>query len=400
MSLWQTLFAALRALLSNKLRTALTMLGIVIGVAAVVTMLSLGEGARESIEGSISSMGANNLSIRPGQRRQGPVRTGAVETLENDDADALKAISGVVRVAPMATNGAQAKYLSANRNTTVIGTTPEYFPINNLELQRGQALNSGHIEGRRRVAVIGSEVATELFGNVDPVGKRFQLKGLGFEVIGVLAAVGSSFVSPDDQTFIPISTHQSTVFGQDYLSGITVEVAGEDWVEPVQADIERTLRQRHRLPPGSESDFNVMSTKDMLETVSEVTTTFTAFLAAVAAVSLLVGGIGVMNIMLVSVRERTREIGVRMAVGARRRDVLLQFLIEAVVVSMIGGVVGGVAGIVGGVLLAGWAQVEFVLPAYAVVLALAVSFFTGVMFGVWPARHAAGLDPVEALRFE
>ncbi|MCG3184329.1 MAG: Macrolide export ATP-binding/permease protein MacB [Planctomycetes bacterium] len=400
MSLWQTLSAALRALLSNKLRTALTMLGIVIGVAAVVTMLSLGEGARESIEGRISSMGANNLSVRPGQRRQGPVRSGAVQTLENEDAEALRVISGVVRVAPMATGGAQAKYLSANLNTTVIGTTPEYFAINNLELQRGQALSTGHIDGRRRVAVLGSEVALQLFGNLDPVGKRIQLKGLGFEVIGVLAAVGSSFVSPDDQTFIPISTHQATVFGQDYLTGIAVEVEGEDWVEPVQADIERILRQRHRLLPGDESDFNVMSTKEMLETVSEVTTTFTAFLAAVAAVSLLVGGIGIMNIMLVSVRERTREIGVRMAVGARRRDVLLQFLIEAVVVSMIGGVAGGVFGIVGGVLLAGWAQVEFVLPAYAVVLALAVSFFTGVMFGVWPARHAAGLDPVEALRFE
>lgn len=400
MSLWQTLSAALRALLSNKLRTALTMLGIVIGVAAVVTMLSLGEGARESIEGRISSMGANNLSVRPGQRRQGPVRSGAVQTLENEDAEALRVISGVVRVAPMATGGAQAKYLSANLNTTVIGTTPEYFAINNLELQRGQALSTGHIDGRRRVAVLGSEVALQLFGNLDPVGKRIQLKGLGFEVIGVLAAVGSSFVSPDDQTFIPISTHQATVFGQEYLSGITVEVAGEDWVEPVQANIERILRQRHRLLPGSESDFNVMSTKEMLETVSEVTTTFTAFLAAVAAVSLLVGGIGIMNIMLVSVTERTREIGLRKAIGAKRTSVLAQFLLESIVMCLVGGVVGIILGSTGVVFVAQALKVPPIINTQAIVMAFGFSALVGLFFGLYPAMRASRLTPIEALRYE
>lgn len=400
MPLWQTLRTSFRALLANKVRTALTMLGIVFGVAAVVSMLSLGEGARESIESRVSAMGANNLSVRPGQRRHGPVREGSVETLQPDDAQALARIQGVRRVAPMATSAAQAKYLASNVNAMVIGTTPEFLAINNLELVRGQWFSNLHDRGRSRVAVIGSVVAANLFGNLDPVGQRIQLKGLGFTVIGVLAAVGSSFISPDDQVLIPLSTHQSTLFGQDYLSGITVEVVDESWIGPVQAEIERLLRHRHKLQPGDQSDFNVLSTKEALEAVSEVTSTFTAFLAAVAAVSLLVGGIGIMNIMLVSVRERTREIGVRMAVGARRRDILLQFLIEAVVVSMVGGITGVAVGIAGGLALAGWAAVTFVLPAYAVLLALLVSFATGVAFGVWPARHAARLDPVEALRFE
>ena len=400
MLLWQTLQTSLRALLSNKLRTALTMLGIVIGVAAVVTMLSLGEGARESIESQISSMGANNLNVRPGQRRQGPVRTGSVDTLVDEDADALAGIDGVVGVAPTCNGSAQVKYMAANVNAIVIGTTPSYFPLNQLDFARGASFNDLHLQGRRRVAVIGSEVAADLFGNLDPIGQRIQVKGLGFEVVGVLEEVGSSFTSPDDRVLVPLTTHQSTLFGQDYLSSITVQVTDEDAVEPVQSEIERILRRRHKLLPGEEADFNVLSTKEMLETVGQVTSTFTAFLAAVAAVSLLVGGIGIMNIMLVSVRERTREIGVRMAVGARRRDVLLQFLIEAVVVSMIGGITGAGLGIVGGVMLSQWASVSFVLPGYAIVLALLVSFATGILFGVWPARHAAGLDPVEALRFE
>lgn len=400
MMLWQTIRTALAALLSNKLRTSLTMLGIVIGVAAVVAMLSLGEATRVDIQSSISSMGANNLSVRPGQRRQGPVRSGTVDTLEVGDAAALAGIRGVTGVAPISAASAQVKYLSANIQATILGTTPDYFAINNLELSRGQWFNDLHLRGRKRVAVIGSEVASELFVNLDPVGARIQLKGLGFRVIGVLQSVGASFVSPDDQVMIPLDTHQSALFGLDYLTGISLSVENESHVDPVEVEIERILRWRHRLQPGDPSDFNVVSTKEILQAVGEVTATFTAFLAAVAAVSLLVGGIGIMNIMLVSVHERTREIGVRMAVGARRRDILLQFLVEAVSVSLIGGLLGVALGVAGAYTLGRWASVSFVMPAYALVLALAVSLATGIGFGVWPARKASRMDPVEALRFE
>jgi putative ABC transport system permease protein len=397
----ETLRTAWRALGSNKLRTALTTLGMIIGVAAVVSMLAIGEGARASVEGQIRSLGANLLTVRPGAPMRGPVKMGRVETLTLDDAKAIARLPDVAAVAPESSESAQVEYLSNNMTSSIVGTTPDYLGVRSFELALGSSFTDYDMQGRRRVALIGSNVAETLFGEAQAVGQRMQIRGMAFTVVGVLAEKGDSgFSSPDDQVLVPITTFQGSLFGTDHLSSLSVQVASEEAMDGVQASIEQLLRIRHRLGAGAADDFNVRSQSEMLETMGEVTGTFTALLGGVAAVSLLVGGIGIMNIMLVSVRERTREIGVRIAVGAQRRDVLMQFLIEAVIVSLAGGVAGLVIGWVGAnviSLIGGW---ETVVPLYAVALALVTSLVIGVVFGVGPARRAARLDPVEALRHE
>jgi putative ABC transport system permease protein len=397
----ETLRTAWRALGSNKLRTSLTTLGMIIGVAAVVSMLAIGEGARASVEGRIRSLGANLLTVRPGAPMRGPVKQGRVETLTLADAQEIAKLPDVAAVAPETSSSAQVEYLASNMTSSIVGTTADYLGVHAFALAQGAPFTDYDLRGRRRVAIIGSNVAETLFGEGQAVGQRIQIKGLGFTVAGVLAEKGDSgFSSPDDQVLVPITTFQGSLFGTDFLSGISVQVATEDAMDGVQASIEQLLRLRHRLGASADDDFNVRSQAEMLETMGEVTGTFTALLGGVAAVSLLVGGIGIMNIMLVSVRERTREIGVRIAVGAQRRDVMLQFLIEAVIVSLAGGVVGLALGWLGAnaiSLIGGW---ETVVPLYAVALALATSLAVGVVFGVGPARRAARLDPVEALRHE
>ncbi len=401
MLVWETLRSAWRALGANRMRTALTTLGMIIGVAAVVTMLGVGEGARASVEGQIRALGSNVLTIRPGAPRRGPVRTGRVETLTSEDAQAISRLENVVAVAPESSGSAQVEFLENNMTSSIIGTTSEYLGVRSFEVAQGVIFSELDLQGRRRVAVIGSNVAVELFGGLSPLGERIQIKGVSFRVIGVLAEKGvTGFSSPDDQILVPLTTHQGVLFGNDFLSTISVQVPSEDEMDGVQASVEQLLRIRHRMAPGVDDDFNVRSQTEMLETMGEITGTFTALLGGVAAVSLLVGGIGIMNIMLVSVRERTREIGVRMAVGARRRDVMLQFLIEAVIVSMAGGLAGLLLGWIGAQAIAFFGGWETLVPAYAAVLALATSLGIGVVFGVGPARHAARLDPVDALRHE
>ena len=400
MLLWETIRTALRALSSNLVRTTLTMLGVIIGVGAVVAMLALGEGARTDIESNIRTLGSDLLTVRPGQQSHGPVRSGTVDTLDVADANALALLPGVSNVAPTSMGAAQVKYASQNLSATIVGSTSNYFAIRNLETQAGQPFTHLHEQGRRRVAILGAKVARDLFGYDNPVGARIQIKGIGFRVEGVLAEKGESLGSPDDQVIVPLSTHQSVLFGQTYVQSILVQVADEDSIESIRGSLERTLRARHRIAAGGLDDFNIGSMQDMLSTINQVTGTLTALLGGVAAVSLIVGGIGIMNIMLVSVRERTREVGVRMAVGARRRDILLQFLIEAMVVSVMGGILGIGLGIGGAAFLSKMGGFGFLIPPYAVVLALITSLATGIFFGVWPARHAAHLDPVEALRFE
>src|SRR5688500_2331926 len=319
------------------------MLGVVIGVGAVVAMLALGEGARHSIESSIRSLGSNLLTVRPGAPSRHGVRGGggSVETLTLEDARALESIPGVLAIAPDASRSAQVKYLATNTNTTIIGVTPVWREVRNFEVARGAFIREADVIARRRVAVLGSTVASSLFAGLDPVGERIQIRGVSFLVIGVLVEKGASgWSNPDDQVVVPISTFQRALFGMDWVSTISVQVESDDRMDEVQADVERVLRARHRIQPGAEDDFNVRSPTAMLASRGAITGTCTALLGGVAAVSLLVGGIGIMNIMLVSVRERTREIGIRKAVGARRRDILLQFLIEAVLVSVVGGLVG------------------------------------------------------------
>lgn len=401
MIIGDTLRTAWRSLVSNRARTALTGLGMVIGVAAVVSVLAVGEGARFQVEDRIRSMGANLISVRPeAAQGAGGVRAGQVQTLSLEDADALRALPGVAAVAPEVTGAAQVRYRENNLSTQISGITPEYLAVRAITLDQGLSISDDDVQGRQRVAVIGANVVEKLFPNESPLGARLQIRGIGFTVIGVMTAKGDGFGSPDDLVLVPLTVHQGVLFGQTYLGGISLQVENEKDMADVQAGLTEMLRLRHNLRPDQEDDFQVRSQAEILQTLGAITGTFTALLGSVAAVSLLVGGIGIMNIMLVSVRERTREIGVRMAVGARRSDILMQFLVESVVVAITGGLIGlaiGYAGASGIASVAGWPTV---VPTYAVAMSLGVSIAVGLIFGVGPARRAAGLDPVEALRQE
>jgi putative ABC transport system permease protein len=400
MMLGETIRTAWRSLISNPLRTALTGLGMVIGVAAVVAVLSVGEGAQSQVEGRIRALGSNLLTVRPDSGR-GAVRSGSVKTLTLEDAEALGQIPGVAHISPEVSGNAQIRYREQNRSATIVGAVPAYLQVRALEVGEGLWLSDLDVRERQRVAVVGATIAKELFPNESALGQRMQIRGVAFRVIGVLAEKGDSgFSSPDEMVIIPISTHQGSLFGQDHLSSIGVTVITEPEMDMVQAAAEQLLRLRHELRDDQDNDFQIRSQTEMLATLSSVTGTFTALLGSVAAVSLLVGGIGIMNIMLVSVRERTREIGVRMAVGARRRDVLLQFLVEAVVVSLFGGLLGLGLGYGAAVLIADLGGWPTIVPSYAIAMSLAVSVSVGLLFGVGPARRAARLDPVEALRQE
>jgi putative ABC transport system permease protein len=397
----ETAKSAWRSLASNRLRTLLTMLGMIIGVAAVVSVLGIGEGARSSVEDRIRSLGSNLLTIRPGSASgTGGVRSGSVQTLTLKDAEAIAQVDGVLAVAPEVNGSAQLRHLTKNLNAQVTGITPASLDVRSLSLETGIGFTEEDEVQRKRVAILGANVAEQLYPSGSPVGTRLQIKGNAFRVVGVLTAKGAGMGSPDDGIFVPLSTHQTSLFGQDHLSSISIQLAGEDHADMVQAEIEQLLRLRHGLRSDQPSDFDVRSQAEMLATMNQVTGTFTALLGCVAAVSLIVGGIGIMNIMLVSVRERTREIGVRMAVGARRGDILRQFLVEAVVVSLAGGVAGIAFGYGAAAILAKLGQWATIVPTYAPGLAIGVSSVIGVVFGVGPARRAAQLDPVEALRFE
>ncbi|WP_437806184.1 ABC transporter permease [Sorangium sp. So ce1078] len=396
----ETAKSAWRSLASNRLRTLLTMLGMIIGTAAVVAVLGIGEGARSSVEGRIRSLGANLLMVRPGSASASGVRSGTVKTLTEADAEALKALDGVAAVAPERSGSAQLRYMASNLNASVTGITAAYLEVRSLSVASGVGFSELDEQQRARVVVLGANVARQLYPGASPLGTRLQINGSAFRVVGVLAEKGSGMGSPDDGVFVPLSTHRSVLFGQDHLSTISLQLASEDRSDVVIAQLDQLLRLRHRLRADQPSDFEVRSQAEMLATMGQITGTFTTLLGSVAAVSLIVGGIGIMNIMLVSVRERTREIGVRMAVGARRRDILRQFLVEAVVVSLAGGVAGVGLGYAAAVLLSRFGEWATIVPPYAVGLALGVSILIGITFGVGPARRAARLDPVEALRFE
>jgi len=397
----ETAKSAWRSLASNRLRTLLTMLGMIIGTGAVVAVLGIGEGAKSSVEGRIRSLGSNLMLVRPSfVAGGGGVRSGSAQTLTKSDAEALLALDGVASSAPDMTASAQLRYMSKNQNAQVVGVTPAYFDVRSLPVAMGINISDDDEERRSRVVVIGSSVARDLYGTSPPLGTRLQVNGSAFRVVGVLAEKGQGMGSPDDSVFVPMSTHEGVLFGRDYLSNISVQVKSEEQSAALSSQIEQLLRLRHRLRSEQPSDFEVRSQAEILETMGQITGTFTTLLGSIAAVSLVVGGIGIMNIMLVSVRERTREIGVRMAVGARRGDIMRQFLFEAVAVSLAGGAVGVGIGYGAAQLLARFGEWQTIVPSYAIVLALCVSVVIGVAFGVGPARRAARLDPVEALRFE
>ena len=391
----------LKSLAANKLRSALTMLGVVIGVAAVIVMVSIGQGAKENVAKNIQGLGTNLLVVRPGFDRKGPVTMNNVQTLNYEDAKALTEIPDVAFVAPEVGQGTQVKFLGKNTNTTVLGTTEAYATVNNYQLQSGRLLDAEDLRAHRKVAVIGATPAKDLFGEVAPVGQTIKVRGTNFDVVGVLEAKGQSgFRDPDDQILIPLTTAQSQLFGLTHVRAISVQVASEQAMDRVQADIEDVLRTRHRIEEQNPSDFNIRNQKEILATMTEVSDTFTTLLAAIAAVSMLVGGIGIMNIMLVSVTERTREIGVRKALGARQRDVLWQFLVEAMTLTGAGGVIGVVVGLGVGKLIDIVTPLSFAVPLWGILLAFGSSTAIGLFFGLYPAVKAARLDPVDSLRYE
>jgi len=401
---FEIVMVALGSIRTNWLRSILTTLGVVIGISAVIAMVSLGEGAQRSVADQIDRMGTNVLTIRANQRHFGGVATGDTEDLTVDDAEALRDASrGLLTIVPQISSRVQLAYLRWNSSNQVVGTWPEYFSIYNHELVLGRFFTPGENQGRRRVAVLGHEIPESLGTALELlVGATIQIRGQPFEVIGVLAEKGDSRgFNPDNQVFIPIATAQYRLFGgRRRLSSILAQVTDIRQMDQAFADIDRGLRREHKIAPGSDVDFTVRNSAELLETANEATATFTLLLAGIAAISLLVGGIGIMNIMLVSVTERTREIGIRKALGATRNAIMFQFLVEATVLCGMGGVLGVAAGIGGSRAMTRIANWETAVSGDAIVVALAFSIAIGLFFGIWPARRAARLDPIDALRYE
>ncbi len=401
----ETLRVAIEALRANKLRSFLTMLGIVIGVGAVIAMVALGRGAQQSVNERIAALGTTLLSVRPGQGfGRGRVAGADRAELTFDDAAAIeKEATYVTAVQPEIERSLQVQYENRNTNTDIVGTTPNYLEVRKYAIEYGKMFDQADDAGRRRVAVVGPQVVSDLeIANPETlVGGTIRIGGIQFTVVGVLASKGQvGFGNPDDQVLIPIQTARYRLIGGDQLRQIGALAVSEADVPLAMAEIQKILRRSHRLRAGQEDDFSVRNQSDFLSTLGETTQVFTLLLAGIAAVSLLVGGIGIMNIMLVSVTERTREIGIRKALGATQMNILLQFLIEAVVLCMLGGVIGVVIGGGGAVVMRNFFNWNTAVGPSSVVIAFLFSFAVGILFGVWPARRAASLDPIEALRYE
>jgi putative ABC transport system permease protein len=396
---------AFQAIRANKMRSILTMLGIVIGIAAVITMVALGEGAQRAVSERLQQLGTNVLSVNPGQQMFGGVDRGSGAALLVQDAEALMRDPRYIKdVSPEMDRRLQVGYGNGNSNTSIRGIWPNGFKINNLDVAYGRFFTEGENRGRRRVAVVGARVGDPL--NIETtslIGKTITIKGIPFDVIGVLKEKGQGMGfggSVDDRIYIPLATAQFRVFGQERVNEIQVQALSPEVMNGAMAEIDRVIRREHRIRPGDASDFSIRNQATLLDTFQETTETFSFLLAAIAIVSLVVGGIGIMNIMLVSVTERTREIGVRKALGARRRDILLQFLIEALVLCMAGGILGLGLGVWVAHLMASMAQWNTIVAPESAILAIGFSAFIGIFFGLWPARRAASLDPIVSLRYE
>lgn len=393
------------ALSANKARSSLTILGIVIGIASVIAMISIGQGASGQIQSSIEGLGSNLLTVSPGfagGQGRGFVSAGrgSAQTLKNEDTEVLRQIAGVAYVSPERQSRYQIVAAGNNTNSTVIGVAPEYQQVRNVSAASGSFITDANQRSLGRVAVLGVTSAQDLFGETDPIGKTIRINKVNFKVIGVLAAKGSAgFFNADDTVLVPLSTMQKILAGSDFLSTIALSAEAKDLMPQIKEEATIALASAHGVD-AQNADFSITSQEDILGTLTQVTDTFTIFLAAVASISLLVGGIGIMNMMLTTVTERTREIGLRKAIGGKRRDISAQFLTEAVMLTFIGGVIGVALGWLAALGVSKFANIATEVSVSSILLAFGVSAGIGLVFGYYPARRAAKLSPIEALRYE
>ncbi len=395
------------AMALNRMRAGLTMLGMIIGVASVVLMLAIGQGAQSTVNDSIASMGANLFIILSGATTSGGLRfgSGTTPTLTLDDNQAISKLSTIKAVAPIYSGTAQLAYGANNWSTSVSGTTQQYLEVRNWSLDSGQSFNASDVRAASKVVLIGQTVAKNLFGEEDPVGKTIRIKNSPFLVIGLLSNKGQSLDGrdQDDTALVPVTTAQTKLFGNPFpgtVRFIMAQAISDNMMEEAEQDIAQALRLRHRISVNAEDDFTVRNLAALAETAASATKVLSFMLGAIASISLLVGGIGIMNIMLVSVTERTREIGIRMAIGARRKDILLQFLLEAVMICVMGGLAGVLLGVMGAWLVSKFAEMTVVVTLNSIGISFLFAAATGIFFGFYPARKAAYLKPVEALRYE
>ena len=400
----ESFLMAWASLIANKLRSLFTMLGIIIGVAAVIALVSIGNGVKQDIEDSISSLGSNLLVVLPGAPRTPGARSsqGSMKSLKISDYEAIAKLEGVKAASPMTNGSYVVIYQNKNWTTSVAGVNANFQDVNNWTMTSGRFFSDKNVQNRERVAVVGQTVVKNLFADEDPVGKEIRVKNIPFRVIGVLKSKGNGTMGndQDDTVLIPYTTSMERVEGIDYLRRVYVVAKDDEGIDRLQADIENLLRVRHNIKDTNLDDFNIQNMKSIMETVAQTTGTFTLFLGAVAAISLVVGGIGIMNIMLVSVTERTREIGVRKALGATYSVIVTQFLIEAVVISLMGGFIGIAFGIGASKVIGMVSGMSTIVSVPTIIMSFAFSMAIGLIFGIYPARKAAKLNPIDALHYE